>query len=431
MISNEHIEKFLGDVKPPYLYNSNKFVPGESYVYYSGPCWDNSELISAISVLLNGKWLVAGENVNTFEKEFSKKFNVKYSNMVNSGSSANLILIAALKKYYNWEDGDEIIVSPVGFPTTISVICQNNLSPVFVDIEMETLNFDLDLLIKKITNKTKAIFVSPVLGNPPNMDKLLDICKVNGIKLVGDNCDSLGTKWDGKYLNEYYVGSSHSFYPAHHLSTGEGGMVCTDRKELKRLIGSLTSWGRDCFCVGSDNLKLNGSCNNRFGKWLKNYDGVVDHKYIFNNMGFNVKPLDLQGAIGSSQLKKFDWIDEKRKEHKNKIEKIFLDNIKNISNVKIYDKADVSWFGVPFICESKEFKHKLVQYLEQNKIQTRHYFSGNILLHEGYSHLDNYEDYPNANSVLDKVFFIGCAPNYTEDMIEYINDVVEKFKEVK
>lgn len=426
MVSKEKIHEFLKGVKPPYLYNSHKFIPGKSSVYYSGPWWDNVELEYALDALLNGKWLVAGENVSKFENEFSKKFNVKYSHMVNSGSSANLILITSLKKYYNWDDGDEIIVSPVGFPTTISVICQNNLKPVFVDIEMDTLNFDLKLLEKKITKKTKAIFVSPVLGNSPDMDILLELCKKYNLKLIGDNCDSLGTKWNGKYLNEYYVAFSNSFYPAHHITTGEGGMVCTNNKHLKKLFVSFSWWGRACDCVGNNNLKTNGVCDKRFSKWLDNYDGIVDHKYVFNNMGYNLKPMDMQGSIGFAQLQKFELIDKNRKKYKSQIEKIFIDNISDIRGVSYNDKSDVSWFGVPFICEKVGLKHKLVAYLESNKIQTRNYFSGNILLHNGFKHLDDYKKYPNANKVLDDVFFIGCAPNYTEGIIDYIDDIVKK-----
>ena len=159
--------------------------------------------------------------------------------MVNSGSSANLVLIAAIKKRFNWQDNDEIIVSPVGFATTISVLSQNRLKPVFVDIEWDTLNFDLNQIESKITSRTKGIFVSPVLGNPPNMDKLIKICYKYNLKLIGDNCDSLGSKWDNKYLNEYYVAYSNSFYPAHHISTGEGGMVCSDDDKLKQLFANM------------------------------------------------------------------------------------------------------------------------------------------------------------------------------------------------
>jgi CDP-6-deoxy-D-xylo-4-hexulose-3-dehydrase len=275
MIGKDNIKSLVGNHVAPYIYNSNHFEPGKTPIYYSGPYWDNKEIEAAIDTLLNGKWITSGEKVFLFEKYFSNKFNVKHSFMVNSGSSANLTMIAALKKRFGWDDDDEIIVSPVGFATTISVLYQNRLKPVFVDIEWETLNFDVNKIEEKITSKTKGIFVSPVLGNPPDMDKIIEICEKHNLKLIGDNCDSLGTKWDGKFLNENYIAFSNSFYPAHHISTGEGGMVCTNDEELKKLIMSIAWWGRDCYCVGSSNLLSCGTCGKRFSNWLDSYDGVV------------------------------------------------------------------------------------------------------------------------------------------------------------
>lgn len=427
MILQNDIQSLVGNHVAPYIYNASNFEPGKTFIYYSGPYWDNREIEAAMDSFLNGKWITSGEKVFMFERYFSNKFNVKHSFMVNSGSSANLVMMTALKKRFNWQDDDEIIVSPVGFATTISVIHQNRLKPVFIDIEWDTLNFDLNQIEEKITPRTKAIFVSPVLGNPPDMDRLIEICEKHGLKLIGDNCDSLGSKWDGKYLNEHYVAFSNSFYPAHHISTGEGGMVCTNDEELKKLMVSIAWWGRDCYCVGSANLLTCGTCGKRFDNWLENYDGVVDHKYVFSNMGYNLKPLDLQGAIGSVQLDKFDEIEENRKRSKETIEHILTSNIKGIRGVKALDKADVSWFGTPFICDEPGLKHKLVQHLEDHKIQTRNYFAGNILLHPGYSFLDDYKNYPEANKVLDKVFFIGAAPHYTEPVFEYIQEVVKKF----
>ncbi len=206
------IKGYLSENNPKYLYNQ-KFVPGKSQVLYSGPYWDHEEILAAINTLISGKWIVTGENVFKFENKFSKMFGVKFSHMVNSGSSANLVLITALKKYFGWNDGDEIIVSPVGFPTTIAPVVQNNMVPVFVDIEWDTLNFDVTKIEEKITEKTKAIFVSPVLGNPPDMDFLKSLCEKHNIQLVGDSCDTLGTKWDGKPISDYYVAWSSSFYP--------------------------------------------------------------------------------------------------------------------------------------------------------------------------------------------------------------------------
>ena len=427
MIQTEDIKKLIGNHLPPYLLNSKKFIPGESTVWYSGPYWDSREIEAAIDTFLNGAWVTTGAKVNRFEMKFGKKFKSKYSHMVNSGSSANLVLIAALKKRFQWADGDEIIVSPVGFATTISVIDQNKLKPVFIDIEWDTLNFDLNLIEAKITPRTKAIFVSPVLGNAPDFDKLIEIAQKHNILLVGDNCDSLGSKWDDKYLNEYYVAYSNSFYPSHHISTGEGGMVCTNDEELKKLIMSYSWWGRACYCVGAANLLQQGSCGCRFGKHLEGYENDIDHKYIFDNMGYNLKPLDLQGAIGLVQLEKIDEIDTNRKNSKTRLDKIFTDNIPGLRAIHSLDKASTNWFGTPFICDEPGLKHKLVQYLEKNLIQTRNYFAGNILMHPGYKHLGDYKEFPEANKVLDKVFFIGAAPHYTEDVFAYIEDVIKKF----
>ena len=416
----------LAKERPSYAKNYDNYKHGD-FVQYSGQLWDEKEMYAAIDTLVNGKWITSGEKVAQFQIHFSKRFGVKHAHMVNSGSSANLVMITALKKHMNWQDGDEVIVSPVGFPTTIAPLVQNNLKPIFIDIELETLNFDLVKLVEKITPKTKAIFVSPVLGNPPDMDILQDICTKHGILLIGDNCDSLGTNYNGKLITEYYYCWSTSFYPAHHISTGEGGMVCCNDDNLINLVRSVSWWGRDCYCVGSNNMLECGTCGKRFDNWLDNYDGVIDHKYLFTTMGYNLKPLDLQGAIGLEQLKKFEYIDEKRREYKKTIQKFLEDNIKEIRVINPLPKADPSWFGVPIYCESQDVKEFLVQHFESNKIQTRNYFSGNILLHPGYKHLDNYKDYPNSNLALSNVFFLGCSPLYNEKVLAYIEDVCKKW----
>ena len=411
-----------------YVYNSNrKFVPGATPIYYSGPYWEEQEVIEAIKSLLVGDWLSSGEKVKTFENVFARKINQKYGVMVNSGSSANLVMFAALKKYFDWQDDDEMIISVVGFPTTLAPIVQNNLKPVFVDIEMDSLNFDLDLIESKITDKTKAIVASPVLGNPFDFDRLTEICQKHNIKLVLDNCDSVGSKWKGKYLNEYAVASSHSFYPSHHISTGEGGMVVSDDKELIRLTRSFAWWGRDCFCVGAGNLIPNGSCGNRFDKWLDGYDGIIDHKYLFTNIGYNLKPLDMQGAIGLVQMEKFDEIHKRRMDSKYLIGTYFERHIEGVTVPMELPGAETSWFGTPVVCENKELKDRLVAYLEEKKIQTRNYFAGNILLHPGYKHLGDFREYPEANKVLDQVFFVGASPHYNDEIFEYIENCLRSF----
>ena len=410
----------------PYMPNGKPFIPGKSSVYYSGPYWNSKEIEAIFNCFLTGTWLASGEEVNKFERKFSKKFNKKSSLMVNSGSSANLVMIAALKKYYGWNDGDEIIVSCVGFPTTIAPIVQNGLKPVFVDIDFSDLNWDVNEIEDKITTKTRALFSSPVLGNPYNYDVVLDICDRNRILMIADNCDSLGTKWRGNYLTDNAVASSCSFYPAHHICTGEGGMISSDDEELISIARSLSWWGRDCYCVGQQNLLSCGVCGKRFSKWIKKYDGIIDHKYVYSQMGYNLKPMDFQGAIGSVQMEKQDEIHQLRRKNKLLVQEHF-EKISGVRSVGELPEAETSWFGVPIICDSKKIKNDLTKHLESNKIQTRNYFAGNILMHPGYSHLDYYKNYPNACKVLDLVFFVGCSPTITQPMIDYIGDITNKF----
>ena len=416
----------LSQVRPPYLKTYENFVPGKDFVQYSGQWWDGDEINRALQTFIKGSWITAGDQVAKFQDAFAKKYNVKYAHMVNSGSSANLVMITALKKHLKWQDGDEIIVSPVGFPTTIAPLVQNNLKPVFVDIELHTLNFDVDFIESKITDRTKAIFVSPVLGNPPDMDYLESLCLRYGIELIGDNCDSLGTTIHGKPITDYYYSWSCSFYPAHHISTGEGGMVCSNDEELIKTARSISWWGRDCYCVGAANTLSCGTCGKRFDYWLDSYDGIVDHKYVFTNIGYNLKPLDLQGAIGLAQLDKVDQIDRLRLEYKNRLD-IALEKKEGLKTIKTLPGVIPSWFGTPVFCDSPELKEFFVSHLEANNIQTRNYFSGNILLHPGYKHLDDHKKYPYADLALSNVFFLGCSPLWTEEVLQYIEKVIEDF----
>jgi len=426
IVDSRDMVNYLASEKIKYVKNYDNYVDGQ-FVQYSGQLWDHEEMAAAINTLVYGSWIVSGEKVEQFQNEFSKRFNVGYSHMVNSGSSANLVLVTAMKKKFKWQNDDEVIVSPVGFPTTIAPIIQNGLKPVFVDIELDTLNFDVNLIEAKITPKTRAIFVSPVLGNPPDMDRLVEICNKHNIVLLGDNCDSLGTQWKGKLITDLYYAWTTSFYPAHHISTGEGGMVCSNDENFIKEARSISWWGRDCYCVGANNLLECGTCGKRFDNWIPEYDGIMDHKYLFTNIGYNLKPLDLQGAIGSVQLKKFDMLESKRREYKNKIQKMITDNIKEVRVIDALDGSDPSWFGVPIFCESQDVKEFLVSHFEANKIQTRNYFSGNILMHPGYSHLESYKNYPNSNLALSNVFFLGCSPLYNEKVLNYINSVCEKW----
>lgn len=409
---------------PQFAHNLRPF---NKKLYYSGPVFDHEELSAAIGALLFGKWFSSGEHVHRFEQEFSRRFSCGHSVMVNSGSSANLAMLAALKKHLGWKDGDEIVVSAVGFPTTVSPIVQNGLRPVFADIEFDTLNFDLDQVARKMGPRTRALFVSPVLGNPPDMDRLAELAEGHKCCLLVDGCDSLGTKWRGRHLYEYALATTCSFYPAHHITTGEGGMVSSRDEELIKLARSISWWGRDCYCVGTANLLPKGTCGCRFKNWIPSQEVVLDHKYYFTNVGYNLKPLDLQGAIGLAQLEKFDEIHRRRVENRNRISQHLYDYISGLQPVKTLPQAEVSWFGVPIICPTAEQKTRLVQHFETNGIQTRNYFAGNLLMHPAYEHLDDWRLYPQSNEVLKRVFFVGCSPTYTPVALDYLLQTVKSF----
>lgn len=413
----------LSKETPRYVYSRKEFIPGTTQVLYSGPYWDHREMEMALKALLTGTWLTAGEYVTRFQNVFARHFGVRNAHMVNSGSSANLVMIAAMKKTYGWKDGDGIVVSPVGFPTTIAPLVQNGLVPRFVDIEMDTLNFDLDEVHgAAMRDSCVGILVSPVLGNPPDMDVL----KSYSNNLIGDNCDSLGSKWDGRLLNEYYSAWSASFYPAHHITTGEGGMVCSNSAEFIKTARSISWWGRDCYCVGQANLLPCGTCGKRFSNWLGD-ETVIDHKYLFTNMGYNLKPLDLQGAIGLAQMEKITDIEARRRANFKEIAQMFY-NVPGTRVAGKHEKADPCWFGVPIVCDTPDIKESLVRHLEDNLIQTRSYFAGNILAHPGYKHLGDASKFPNANKVLSTVFFLGCPPFYTPEILKYISEVLNKWR---
>jgi len=413
--------------KIPYLHNDmTRFEPGVTPIFYSGPYWGPEEVAVAIESLLQGHWLAAGDEVRKFETELSRWLGQKHGLMANSGSSANLLLVESVKRRMGWQSGDEVVVSVVGFPTTVAPLIQSGLKPVFVDIELESLNFDLDLVEKAITSRTKAVFLSPVLGNPPDMDRLLAICRKHGLELLLDECDSLGSTWCGKHLGSLALASSHSFYSSHHLCTGEGGMLISDDPRLMRIARSLAWWGRDCTCVGDANLKSGGACGKRFGKWLPDYDGVIDHRYVFSEIGYNFKPLDLQGAIGRKQLAKLPEIVAKRKAAKERIGRVFQEHLP-VRVPSELPSASASWFGVPVVAPDRTTKQALVAHFEGRKVQTRHYFAGNILQQPGFAHLGDYRQFPHASLVLDRVFFVGCAPHYTEPVFLYLEKVAREF----
>lgn len=412
----------------------NKNAPNNK-VYYSGPDFDLDEMVSAIEALLFSKWSSAGEYCHKFEVEFAKTVNNDYAVSCNSGSSANLIMIGALKEYFNWKDNDSIILSSVGFPTTNTSLTYHKLKPVFIDVELKTLNFDISKIEEllewyemSVFDLPKAIFLSPILGNPCNIDKLLEICNKYKLKLILDCCDSIKSQWDNKQLTEYAIVSSFSFYPAHEICTLEGGMVTSNNKKIIDIARSFSTWGRACFCFSLANCSQNGLCNSRFSNWIKELpDTILDHRYLFDREGFNLKMLDICAAIGLEQLKKLDYFCKKRIENQQKISSLFAKYISDISFPEVLEKSLWVPFATPIICNNRKQKQSLVKYLESKNIQTRNCFAGNTTIQKAFRKYADWTQFEQANKINDLVFFVGCAPTISEENIEYIKQVLKNY----
>ena len=352
----------------------------KDYIPPSGKVLDEKELSNMIDASLD-MWLTAGRFNELFEKKITSFLGVKYALTTNSGSSANLLAISALTSYKlkdkRLKEGDEVITVATGFPTTIAPIVQNKLIPVFVDVKLGTYNIDEGQVERAITEKTKAIFVAHTLGNPFNLEKILQIAQKYSLWLIEDNCDALGSKYNDKYTGSFGHISTISFYPAHHITMGEGGVVLTNNYELYKIITSIRDWGRDYWCQpGKDN-----TCKKRFGWEFEHLPKGYDHKYIYSHLGYNLKITDWQASIGLAQLEKLPNFIERRKENF----KLLYEGLKQFEEYFILPqptpKSDPAWFGFPItVRENAPFsKLDIVRFLENNKIGTRQLFAGNIL----------------------------------------------------
>ena len=409
---------------------------GKDWVRYAGPFFDHAEYVAAVSSLLD-KWLVLGKDAISFEHRFPKFLGKKHGILTNSGSSSNLIMMSAMtsKRLFNLPKGTKVITPIAGFPTTLNPILQVGFDPVFVDIDLDTLNLNLDQVEEAAKTGAKIITFAHVLGNPPNMDYLMDIVKQYDLVLLEDCCDALGSSYDDKPLGSFGSMASCSFYPAHHITMGEGGFVATSSKQEEIIVRSFREWGRGCFCVGPKaNLLKNGSCGTRFSNWIPELpDEIFDHKYIYDEIGYNLKPMELQASMGLQQINKLPTIIEKRKHNHSRLVQIFADYRDYFILPKATIKADPSWFAFAVtITDSAPFKRKdIVDFFESNKIQTRPYFAGNIMLQPAYSGLVDKQkvinDYPNARKVTTDTFFLGTSPIITDEQIDYIQNILRSF----
>ena len=414
--------------------------PGKDWVQYSGPVFSSDEYVSAISSLLEG-WLVLGKDAISFENEFPKQFNKKYGILTNSGSSSNLLMLSALtsKRLYNLKRGTRVITPIAGFPTTLNPIFQLGFEPVFVDIDIDTLNLNLDQVEQAVKLGAKIITFAHVLGNPPNMDRLMDIINTHKLIFLEDCCDALGSTYKGNPLGSFGEMASCSFYPAHHITMGEGGFVACNTQLQEVVTRSFREWGRGCYCVGKKaNLLKNGSCGKRFSNWLPELpDEIFDHKYVYDEVGYNLKPIELQASIGLAQMKKLPEIHSKRKSNHSRLFNIFKKYEEFFVLPKATEGSDPSWFAFALtIKDGSPFKRKdIVDHFESNKIQTRPYFAGNIMLQPAYDGLMDKRDvvskFPNARKVTTDTFFLGTSPVITEEQLNYIETVTDKFFSTK
>lgn len=418
------------------------------YIPPSGKLLGEEELLNMIDASLD-MWLTAGRFNKEFETKFAKYLGVKYALSTNSGSSANLLALSSLTshklKERRLKKGDEVISVAAGFPTTINPIIQNGLVPVFVDCEIGTYNIDADKIEEAISDKTKAIFLAHTLGNSYDLDKIMSLAEKYNLWVIEDSCDALGGEYKGKKIGTIGHIGTFSFYPAHHLTMGEGGAVITNDPQLYKIIMSYRDWGRDCCCPpGKD-----GVCGKRFTQQLGNLPYGYDHKYTYSHIGYNLKITDWQAALGCSQIEKLDSFLEKRRSNANLLTELLSDLKDELILPVVKDGIKPSWFGYLIsVKEGASFtKQKLVEYLEKNGVGTRQLFAGNILrqpmivdndvnfrigsnrkiLNSSDLNEDIYKLLPNTEFIMNNTFWVGTFPALGEEEIKKISKTIHEF----
>jgi CDP-4-dehydro-6-deoxyglucose reductase, E1 len=404
------------------------FVPGVTKIGYAGRVFDDREIVNLIEASLEF-WLTYGRFSKEFESKLSDFLGVRFCSLVNSGSSANLLAFMALTSDQLGDRrvrrGDEVITVAAGFPTTIAPMVQYGAVPVFVDVSLRTLNIDVEQLELARGPKTKAVMLAHTLGNPFDIDAVKTFCRQHNLWLIEDNCDALGSKYQGRYTGTFGDIATSSFYPPHHITMGEGGAVYTSNKDLARIIESMRDWGRDCWCPsGKDN-----TCGKRFEHQLGELPFGYDHKYTYSEFGYNLKATDMQAAVGCAQLDKLPAFIAKRRQNFNRL----LEGLKSLDDcfafVEPTQGSEPSWFGfLMTVREGAGFtRGQIVRSLEDHQIQTRMLFAGNILKHPcfdsmrrdktGYRVIGNL---PNTNRIMEEAFWIGVYPGLSDEMVDYM-----------
>ena len=418
------------------------WTAGKDWVQYSGPWFNQDEFTAGVSTLLD-EWFILGAKGREFEQKFAPLIGKKDGIVVNSGSSANLLMVSLLttKRGGSLPKGSKFITPVVCFPTTINPLIQNGYKPVFVDVTLPNLNIDLDqveaLLEADTAKEIKGLIFAHVLGNPPDMDRIMAIVKKYDLIFLEDTCDALGSTWDGKPLGSFGDISTCSFFPAHHMTMGEGGFVAINSAKKRMALASLRDWGRACYCNSAKpgNVTEGTACGCRFGAWFKDQpDMIFDHRYVFEEIGYNLKPTEMQAAMGLAQLDKLDEMHTRRKHNFKRLYDIFSQYPDFFYLPTTSEKADVSWFG--YLVTLKDNLHftksQFVDHMEEAKIQTRSYFTGNALFHPAYEELaaeyeNPREQFPIATKTTLDTFFLGVYPGITDEQMDYIALTVKEF----
>jgi len=410
--------------------NYKKFIPGQDFVPVSGKIIDKEEVSMMIDAALDG-WLTTGKFNSLFENKLAKFLGVKLLMTVNSGSSANLVAFCCLTSPKLKErailQGDEVITAAAGFPTTVNPIIQNGAIPVFIDSKIGNYNIDENKIENAITKKTKAIMVAHTLGNPFELNTINALCKKYNLWLIEDNCDSLGSKYDNKFTGTFGDIATLSFYPAHHITMGEGGAIFTNNMRLKRIAESFRDWGRDCYCEpGKDN-----TCNKRFGWKLGDLPFGYDHKYTYSHMGYNLKITDMQAACGLAQLNKLELFINKRKENFNFLYSLLKEFEDYFILPEATTNSEPSWFGFPLTVRDCNLinRESLLKFLNEKKIGTRLLFAGN-LTKQPYMKNIKYkivDDLNVADKIMKNTFWIGVFPGLHKDHFQYIYEAFKVF----